>query len=51
MNDFVDIYENRISNIQDADLENDFHVAVSHMGITPRVYVVFERTVSVYGVA
>ena len=39
MNDFVDIYENRISNIQNVDLENDFHVAVSHMGITPRVYI------------
>ena len=39
MNDFVDIYENRISNILNADLENDFHVAVSHMGITPRVYI------------
>ncbi len=39
MNDFVDIYENRISNIQNADLESDFHVAVSHMGITPRVYI------------
>lgn len=39
MNDFVDIYENRITSIQNADLERDFHVAVSHMGITPRVYI------------
>jgi hypothetical protein len=39
MNDFLDIYENRILNIQSADLDHDFHVAMSHGGITPREYI------------